>query len=684
MRNKFKKILFAFCASVPMFYGNAIAAPNTDIKIPTIEELSKSPAFSSFTVSPDGSHIAAIERKGENTNILIWDANNLSAPPTVLGTSVMKFAGVSFIKDGVLGVRAWQPYNIRFDGVTKTFISKYLITDLKGTKWVDPLPMPAPKSRTDSLEQALSSPDILDRLINDPEHVLIVNNFGANSGDVYKVNIKTGKAEIVQRRSSKTGGYGTDLQGNIRVRSRSDVDSTGHYITTEFKNLDGTWTEHFRSYSKDRNIQEIVGFSKDGNTAYLLSNVNRDKAAIFEYDVTNKKIGQLLFEHKFFDASGVDIQHKQGDHFGDIIGFMYSGPRPDEILIDPKAEALDVTIRKALKIQQGDLKLIDPATNDAATLKYDTNMYYEISSQSLDGKVAIVALSGVETPTSYYLLKNDSQLIKLTDSRPGLDSRAFGTKELVYYTARDGLAIPAFLHKPNPDIYGKGPYPTIIHPHGGPWARDELTWDWSNWTQMLTSRGYAVLQPQYRGSADGWGRKLWMSGDKEWGQKMQDDKDDGAKWLISQGIAKPDKIAMFGFSYGGYASMVASIRPNGIYQCAIAGAGVSNLKTIWAKFYRNQYFREAQAPTVDGLIPEQNVDKISIPILVYHGDRDQTVPIEQSIDFVNAAKKAGKPVKFVEIKDYAHGPAWTDDVRKQELQMIYDYLQNDCGPNGLK
>ena len=111
---------------------------------------------------------------------------------------------------------------------------------------------------------------------------------------------------------------------------------------------------------------------------------------------------------------------------------------------------------------------------------------------------------------------------------------------------------------PNPQLCGPGPYAAVIHPHGGPWSRDTMDYDRSGWVPLLVSQCRVVLQPQFRGSA-GWGRTLWYAGDREWGQKMQDDKDDGAKWLISEKLADPKRIAMFGFSYGGYSAFAASV-----------------------------------------------------------------------------------------------------------------------------
>ena len=242
--------------------------------------------------------------------------------------------------------------------------------------------------------------------------------------------------------------------------------------------------------------------------------------------------------------------------------------------------------------------------------------------------------------------------------------------------------IPAFLTRPDVGLCGPGPWRSVVHPHGGPWARDGMTFDGFMWLPLMSSRCMAVLRPQYRGS-DGWGRKLWVAGDAEWGQKMQDDKDDGAKWMIDNKIAIPGRIAMFGFSYGGYAAMTAAIRPNGFYKCAIAGAGVSNIKQIWAKFYTNPFFRDRQAPSVKGLNPVEHAKDIQIPIMVYQGERDQTVPVEQSEWYVAQAKKSNQKVEYHLLPDFAHGPYWTVDINRQQLQLLDDYFNKGCGGSGL-
>jgi dipeptidyl aminopeptidase/acylaminoacyl peptidase len=220
-----------------------------------------------------------------------------------------------------------------------------------------------------------------------------------------------------------------------------------------------------------------------------------------------------------------------------------------------------------------------------------------------------------------------------------------------------------------------GRIPTIILPHGGPWARDYAGWDVSGWVPFLTSRGYAVLQPQYRGST-GFGRELWFAGDKEWGQKMQDDKDDGAQYLVDQGIADPDKLAIFGYSYGGFAAFAATVRENSPYQCAIAGAGVSNLSLFNRLVSEDRIQRIVQGETLAGMDPSKNTEKANIPILVYHGDRDVRVPIKEGRGFYNAVKGRVN-AKFVEIKDMPHSLPWWPDHHRQSLKAIDDWLKSD-------
>ncbi|WP_212758222.1 alpha/beta hydrolase family protein [Usitatibacter palustris] len=654
---------------------------------PTIQQLAAFPKMSGFTISPDGKHIAGLESRGEERVILVWGTDALDKPPVTIGSQRMKITGVQFIKNDLLAVSMWQPYDARLDKLTKTFVNKLFITDLGGKNWNEPIPQDRGMSRIEEKLIALSNPTVLDRLVDDPDHILVVNDVRGSAGDVFKVNVRNNRAERVHRADEKIAGYVTDLDGNIRARERADVDTTGAYVVAEIKEPSGNWVEHFRSYVKERDEVRIAGFAKDPNIAFVVSNVGLDKAVIYEYDVAARKRKEILFQHRFFDASGVLINRSKnsGDvPFGEILGVTYDGPRSDLYDVQwtsPKAQARDKGIRDALGLKRRPLKVTDTENGQSAEMEYDLDASYRILSSTADLANVVFAVDGAARPPEYYLLRN-GKLTMLAKAYPEVDTASLGKARLVYYKARDGLDIPAFVTTPSTDLCGPAPWPAVVHPHGGPWARDGMEFDGSMWVPLMTSRCMAVLQPQFRGS-NGWGRKLWKAGDAEWGQKMQDDKDDGAKWLVDQGIAQKGRIAMFGFSYGGYSAMAASVRPNGLYKCAIAGAGVSDHKRIWAQFYTNPFFRERQSATVNGLNPIDKANAIEIPIMVYHGDRDQTVPLEQSDWFVSKAKSSKQPVVYHEIADYAHGPAWTRKIMGDQLKIIEDYLLKDCGAKGL-
>jgi len=680
MRKRFARLIAVSAMLLKSF--SLLAAPPT---APTIEQLAAFPEYSSFTLSPDGEHLAALRSNGEERVIAVWATDATDQAPTLIGASRMKIQYVQFIKNDRLAVGLWQPHEIRVGRLTRTFLSKLMITDLKGTQWHEPMPSARAKSDADKLRQALSSAQVLDILPNDPHHILAIESSGSNAGDIYRVDLRDYSAERIQMSDDKTSGYITDMDGQLRARLKADVDGIGAYIAAEIRDhRTGQWDEHFRSYVKNRDQTQIVRFSADPNIAFISSNEGQDKSVLYEYDIAARKRKEILFEHRFFNAGSVIINpYKQAPAApSGILGVSYLGPRGDDVQwTDPGMLAIDAGLRQALDLHDEKLRIVDPASGQSATIDYPLERDYRIVDFTPDMRTLLLNVSGASAPPQYYLFRN-GELTLLSSSYAAIDPRTLGDTRLVYYTARDGLNIPAFLTTPSTEMCGPGPWKAVIHPHGGPWARDDMGFDASMWTPLMASRCMAVLRPQYRGSAD-WGRKLWMAGDAEWGQKMQDDKDDGAKWLIEQKIAMPGHIALFGFSYGGYAAFAAAVRPEGIYKCAIAGAGVSDIKKIWSRYYTNAFFREAQAPTVDGLNPLEHAGQIKIPLMIYHGDRDQTVPIEQSEWFASKAKASGQPVEYHAIADYAHGPAWTRAIMGDQLRFIETYLINGCGGSGL-
>lgn len=660
-------------------------AADPPIRVPSIETLAQFPGMTGFRISPDGKHMLAIQSQGDTRTILVWKLAELGAKPTVIGASNMQIRSASFLKNDMLQVEMTQPYDLRADEITKTFITKLLFTDLEGKNWIEPMASgDIARSEIAKKAAALANPTVLNRLLGDRDNVILESDTRGDSRDIYRYNLRTAKATRVMRLSESDARVLVNSAGQVWAKQRLGSDAQGTFTAIDFRSKDGAWEEHFRSYVKNRDVVDVVAPGAKAGTAIIRSNVGRDVTGLYEYDIAARKVADTLFEHKYFDATGVrSFRNDDGPNDEGFDGFTLDGHQGnDEHWENPKMESAVRGIAQALGIKEINQELVGVGTGERAVIRsFDGVSVRVVQYVAGETPTYLIRVSGLTYPTEHYLLRGQNIQL-LAKEFPDVDKRALGSARFVYYKARDGLNIPAYLTVPNPQLCGPGPYATVIHPHGGPWARDTMDYDRSGWVPMLVSQCRVVLQPQYRGS-QGWGRTLWFAGDREWGGKMQDDKDDGVKWLVSEKLADPKRVAMFGFSYGGYAAFAASVRPNGLYKCAIAGAGVSDIERIWAKFFTNPYFQSGQEPTVRGLSPLSKADKIEIPIMVYHGDRDQTVPLIQSELFVDKAKAAGKPVEYHVLKDYAHGPAWTRKTNADQLNLISTYLSSGCGKGGL-
>ena len=677
---------------VPLLVAAAYSAPAgaqtaTPITAPTAEVLAKGARMTGFRLSPDGKHMLAVEGQGDVRTLLVWKTDDLGAKPTVIGSNSMRIRSASFLKNDVLAVTLWQPYDARIGaGVTKTFINKLLITDLEGKVWKEPL-VAGDIARTDEARRlnALAVPTVKNRMPRDPDHVIIESDGLGKDRDLFRYNVRTGDAVRVLRLGENDIEVLVDSQGRASAKTRGGSDATGFYVATELRNTEtGQWEEHFRSYVKQRDVVEVISLSAGSNTALIRSSVGREFAGLFEYDVKARAIKSTLFEHKYFEALGVrSFGGEEPKEFGDFDAFTYDGLYGDDaVWLNPRFDAVIKGLAQALGIKEVSQELVDVAKGTRSSVRVYDGVSINITGYHAGPEPAyLLRVSGLAYPTEHYLLRGQ-RLTRLAKEFPDIDPRALGTSKLVYYKARDGLHIPAILTVPSAALCGPGPYAAVVHPHGGPWSRDHMGYDTSGWVPLNASACRVVLQPQFRGSA-GWGRPLWVAGDAEWGQKMQDDKDDGAQWLVSEKLADPKRIALFGFSYGGYAAFAAAVRPNGLYKCSIAGAGVSDIERIWAPFYTNPFYRDRQEPTVKGLSPLTQADKIKIPIMVYHGDRDQIVPLVQSELFVDKARKSDQKVDYHVLKDYAHGPSWTQETMAQQLKLISQYLSAGCGGAGL-
>ena len=638
-----KAVLFLLIFSLT---ASPVTADEVADQLIPIQAWIHDPVISSVSVSPDGNRLAALTLVDVNAapRVTVWDTRNFSKAPETFAPEDTKAIQVSWLSNDRLFVVGRQKFDFRIGGkVTRWFRDRGYIVDSKGERFRQVL------SNKESVGISL-----FDRLPNHEDKILVTVTNTEFAEDIYEVNLKNFLSKRIFRGATGESFF-ADHEGKVRGRSKIMGRGDEARIEFSYRHPDsGDWEEHHALFAAQREGMQPVAFDPDGRTVYMVDNTGRDLQVIRPYDLITRELGTPVFDEAFIEATTV-LQSNQPEDFGAIIGYAGEGAGPYREYISDEWATIQERIDAAL-----------PTGNQNT-----------ISSISRDFSVAVITSSGPREPGAYYLFLNGQELVSLGRRFPYLESDKLAEMQFVTYAARDGMSIPGYLTIPNA---GEPPYPTVIMPHGGPWARDSLRFD--QWAQFLANRGYLVLQPQYRGS-QGWGQKLWRAGDAKWGEEMQDDKDDGARWLVEEGLADENRIAIYGYSYGGYAAMAAIVRPDSPYQCAISGAGLSELRYFDKVTFEGAFGREFQNPTISGLSPLDVARDASIPIFIFHGDRDQRVPIEQSRKFHRALKRAGKQVEYMEVVDLWHSLPWFPQHHLAVLESIEDYLANRCGPEGL-
>ena len=641
------------------------------------------PNIQSVSMSAEGDMIVALvadpNSDNERTALATWDLTDPELPVVITPSGDrMEFITASALKAGRIWAVARQEWTGRLGGcgegrvtgATATFVVKQYLTDATHSDFEDAF---SSNMRAVGVSDAsrrcfeiAGDAGLVSDLPLDPEHVLVQQlNTTTFSSNIYKYNLRTAATELWHRSgASLSPAFFNPRDGELLVQQRIETDSGDYRIEYLIKNAStGEFEVHpeLSSMASTRINVSIAGIYEPTGDFFVVTDKFSDLAQVYFYDPQARRFSdEPVFAHQQFSASGV-ILGSNPENFNEVLGFTYQGGSTAIHWLDPNLERLQGQLNGLFEDTR--VSLMD-WTPDFSTLLFSTG-------------------TGAD-PVSYYLLQvrdGRPQVRLLGHSRPWLDEYPMDEPELVYYTARDGLEIPGILTLPAGWTRADGPLAAIVLPHGGPWARDNTSWDSSGWPQFLASRGYAVLQPQYRGST-GWGRELWLAGDAQWGLAMQDDKDDGAAWLVEQGIAAPDRIAIFGYSYGGFAAMAATVRPGGPFQCAIAGAGVSNLTRLGNNWSDNPLQRIVQGRTVTGMDPANNTAQASIPILVYHGDRDVRVPLFHGRDFYNAVRDQ-VDAELLVLEDMPHSLPWYPRHHRDTLAAIERFLAEDCGPGGI-
>ncbi|ESQ73484.1 hypothetical protein ABAC402_19100 [Asticcacaulis sp. AC402] len=662
-------------SAVTVPHAMAATDPVTAVA-PSAEAFGKLPALTSMTLSPDGKHMAAIvSPDGKVARIAVWEVSALNVAPTQLALDPrVSLVSVSFVKDGVLAVETRQLFGVAGED---THLFQTLFTDLKGSKWSTGLPRAEKSIDADykEIDIIVNQPRIVSTLPLDPDNILIQDSDGA----VYKSNPLTGKylkvAQIGQRETLAYFDQKGVLRAKVGIELNAEPPATVQFILNpETRRME----EHFRAPLRERDFPSVVGLTPDPNIVLVQARRDKDNTVVYNYDIKNKAFVDIAFEHPLFDAGSVLIAPESLEP----IVFYYEGERPTAYYVNENLESLMKGIAQALGVKS---ELIDWTTlNGGKKVKFRVTDGPDVNLVDISNNraTAIISLEGSAQPATYYLYQEGQPLVSLGSARPDLDTTLLGDGYLTQFTARDGRPIPAFVYRPNETRYGTGPYPTIILPHGGPWARDYND-SIDPWVQYFVARGYLVAKPQFRGSA-GWGLSQLAAGDNRWGLEMSDDMDDVALGLVAQGLANKDRLAIHGYSFGGYSAMAAVVRPNQIYQCAMSGAGPASPSSMKYETGMNRVLEHRQRPFVDGLDARSAARSASIPILIYHGDRDTNVRPAESEIFHGALRGAGKTTERVVFKDMGHGSVtWSPENMIDLLKLLEVYVTTKCGPDGL-
>jgi acetyl esterase/lipase len=498
---------------------------------------------------------------------------------------------------------------------------------------------------------------IADLDLDNPQHVFMPLLAPAMTGarlQLFRVDVTTGHAELVKDGSMFTHDWIMDGSGKLMGRlSWGEHPPTDHIEVPDGAN----WREVASYDATGVNNADVVGMSDDGVGIVRLPH---DSANGYrELSRLDPATGK---EASIYSSEPYDVENGIRDPWTKrVIGAAHADDLNRYVYFDSKMEGL----------QQG-LEAAFPGTS-----------VHAVSWDRAKDKL-IVAVEGPRRPLEYYYLdRTTHEASKIASTYPSLTDADLGERRVYPYTARDGLSIHAYLTLP-PNKPAKN-LPAIILPHGGPVDRDTQSFDWI--ASFFASRGYAVLQPNFRGSS-GYGMKFEAAGFGQWGHKMQDDLSDGVKKIVADGIADPKRICIVGASYGGYAALAGAAFTPDLYACAVSLAGVSDLQTfvgtggrgdawngsVWSKYMGEDWSRDK----AQEISPAQHADGVKCPVLLMHGEVDTTVPIKQSEIMRDALKSANKSVEFIKLDSDSHYLQLAD-TRIRFLKETEAFLKKNIG-----
>lgn len=592
----------------------------------TVEELFKPVQFQTMALSPDGKAIAALAPVAGRQNLVVLDAKT-KKPTPVTSFTTRDVVGVEWINNkrvlvqtGSIGVRAFDArgggiYAVDIDGGDGRLISEG--SDERNTAGI--------RFTGRALNPVRTLPGESDDII---AQEFVFSSRGTSAGDIFRVNTRTGRRTSIGFGKPDSGNgesWVVDKEGVPRVLSVFDEGKVRIWYRA---GPDAKWVKlDERGQTQPGWVPLAIG--TNNKTLLVSDQVNRDKAALVLYDPETKTFGDVVAAHPQVDLANLVSVN------GLVVGVRYEADRAGTAWFDDSLARLQSGIDRALP---GNVNMLNPSRDRSMIL---VTSYSDVS------------------PGSFYLFDTTTGKMEwLVDRAPGIKPKEMAHMQPVRYKARDGLEIPAYLTLPT---NGKTKdLPLVMVVHGGPWVSGD-TWSFDREAQFLASRGYAVLQPNFRGTTR-YGWKHFSSSFGQWGLSMQDDVTDGVKWAVEQGIADGKRVCIYGASYGGYATMMGLAKDPDLYKCGINYIGVTDvnlfLTATWSDYAQSDFLKytvqemvgdsSKDAERLKATSPVEQASRIKAPVLMAYGAADYRVPIEHGQRMKAAMEKNGlKPIWIV-------------------------------------
>jgi len=619
---------------------------------------------SNVTVSPDGKRMAVLKILARNGNPIlhIYDIDDLDGDPFVVNADPMEITSYYWADDEYIVMTMRQRVRDLVKGQEETvYESRITILDVVNEEFDD---FQANRPAIENLMRNVPGEIIISEQPTQARDLELEPDFRPRQ--YFKLNLERGTKQLLIKGRWSLGQIQFDADGNPRIGRGYDAGDRD-YIWYYRSPGEKEWFEMKRISNDDFNMFPasfypfFQGFDDAVPGNLLVMDFNGDdKRGLWSYNPKKQSYDELIYRRSDVDIYSVRKHSNTWTYPDRVTGVRYF---KDNFHVEYFDE-------------------IEGGTHQQLEQLIPYAHYVTIPSRSRDGNTFITKNLGPQDPGTYYLYY-EGELKEVGSEYPMFEKEELAELEYFNYEARDGYKLAAFITKPKT---GKPPYPTIVMPHGGPHVLEVVLYD--EWAQMLANNGYMVVQPQFRMSF-GYGFEHFLSAflrnGSQAGRMMQDDKDDAALHLVKQGLADPDRMAMFGWSYGGYAALVAASRDPQIYQCTIAGAAVADyvqsavdstrgyspdgIGKIWIDVYEK-----------GAVQPVDEVDKVNVPILLIHGSVDSRVLPNQARLYRKALDKAGKNYKFVELDGADHfSNTLFFDHQKLLFESMIEFLKNDCG-----